>query len=193
LVLGRVWEEENERPWTTSRSAVAAVALVVTAHWFLDSAVTGPYKWNGESALWTQSPHQFAETERQVGRYLKAHTRPDDELFVYSAGENAHVVLLTAERRSASPFFHSFWLDPIGLLPQSEHQPTPQERAALEGLQTTIRQEACDDVRARAPAAMAFNLLPQAFKVCPALEEMLKTRYGLETTIAAFQIYRRRN
>jgi hypothetical protein len=193
LVLGRIWQEGDEHPWTTLRSAVAVVALMVTAAHFLDGAVTGPYKWNGDAQLLSQSPRQFAETERQVGRYLQAHTKPDDELFVYSAGENAHVVLAAAERRSASPFFHSFWLDPIGLLPQSEHQPSPDERAALEALQTTIRREACDDVRDRAPAAMAFNLLPQVFKVCPALEEMLKTRYAHATTIGAFQIYARRN
>jgi hypothetical protein len=187
-----VWQGEDPARWSSSKSAVAVLALALTAYHFFDDAQRGPYKWNGDAALMKTSPHTFAPLERDVGRYLKEHTRPDDTVFVYSAGENAHVVLYFAERRTASPFFHSFWLDPIGLLPQSKNQPTASERAALEAVQTTVRERACGAIQQHPPAAMAFNLLPQVFKVCPMIEGMLRTSYAEATTMGAFHIYLRR-
>ncbi|HEX4406922.1 MAG TPA: hypothetical protein VH560_18920, partial [Polyangia bacterium] len=134
IVLAGLWSGLPR--WTSQRGALAALALAFTAWHFFDGAQAGPYQWTGNRDLWEHSPHQFATLEQQVGLYIKAHTRPEDYVFAYSDGENAHVVLYYAERRTASTFFHSPWLDPIGMLAHSENKPSPEQRTALEALQT---------------------------------------------------------
>jgi hypothetical protein len=188
--LGSLWGQPG--PWSGSRGALATLALALVAWHFFATAEGGPYVWTGDAAQWTKSAHHFDTVERQVGLYVKEHTKPDDELFVYTPGGDAHVVLFSAERRTASTFFHSFWLDPIGLLPLSENQPNAQERAGLEKLAATTRARTCAEVTNRPPAGMVFTRLPDAFAVCPPLRDMLTKQYAEATTLGIFHVYLRR-
>jgi hypothetical protein len=190
-ILASLWQGNAESRWAPHRGALATAALVYAASQSLDSIQKSPYHWNGDKNAWTTPKAEFAAAERKVGIFLREHTQPDDRLFVYSAGENAHVVLLTAQRRTVSPFFHSFWLDPIGLLPQSKIQPDTKQLANLEELQTRIRSIACAAVENGHPAAMAFNLLEQVFKVCPNIKSMLETQYQDAIITDGFRIYMR--
>jgi hypothetical protein len=190
--LASLWRGSSLLRWSSQRGVLAAGALVFVTYYFFDGIQKSPFEWNGKEAGWTEPAHQFGIDEKKVGAFIKENTHPDDYVFAYSAGENAHVVLLHAERRTASTFLHSFWLDPIGLLPQSEEQPNDEQRAALESLQNRIRERACGAVQARQPAAMAFNLLEQVFKVCPNVKGMLETQYVRAATFGAYGVYLRK-
>ena len=191
-ILSGLWQDCTRPRWANRRGVLAGLAMVFAGQTCIDNYHKSPYRWRGDPAEWKARPHEFAALEQQVGRYLEEHTQPDDRVFAYSAGENAHVVLFYARRRTASPFFHSFWLDPVGLLPQSKIQPGPKDLAALEVMQSEIREVACGAVQENPPAAMAFNLLPQVFKVCPNVEKLIQTHYDEATTIGDYHIYKRK-
>jgi hypothetical protein len=191
-LLSSLWHQSTGPRWPSRRGPLAAAALTFVAYNCLDNLHKSPYRWNGEKGAWSHSSHEFATIEKQVGEYLRLHTKPTDTVFSYSSGENAHFVLFYARRRTASPFFHSFWLDPVGLLPQSEIKPDERELAILESLQTKIRDQACGAIQRSPPAAMAFNLLEQVFKVCPNVKIMLEEEYQEETTIGGYHVYMRK-
>jgi hypothetical protein len=192
MILSALWQESSRPRWASRRALFAVITLGFVAQTCIDNYHLSPYRWSGESAQWTRRPREFAPTEQEVGLYVKDHTKPEDRVFAYSVGENAHVLLYFARRRTASPFLHSFWLDPIGLLPQSQVKPNEVELAKLEELQKEIRDIACTAVEKNPPAAMAFNVLPQVFKVCPQVEKMIQTLYDDATTIGDFHVYLRK-
>jgi hypothetical protein len=192
VALAALWERSGAIDWPDSRSLVGTLFLGFIAYYTFTSLQASTFRWNGDPKSWKVASQQFAEEEKKVGVYIRDHTRPTDRVFSYSQGENAHVVLLKAERATATPFFHSFWLDPVGLLPQSVVQPNAKELAALTELQTEIRATACSAVERNEPAAMAFNNLEQVFKVCPNVKGMLSSAYAEATTIGSFHVYLRR-
>jgi hypothetical protein len=192
VILASLWQDSAQPRWAARRGLLAAVALVYAASQSFDWMQNSPFRWSGDKNAWTTPKPEFAAPERKVGMFLREHTKPDDRLFVYSAGENAHVALLVARRRTVSPFFHSFWLDPVGLLPQSHIQPNAKQRAGLEALQTEIRSIACAAVETGRPAAMAFNLLEQVFKVCPNIKPMLETQYADPIVTDGYNVYFRK-
>ncbi|HXJ20806.1 MAG TPA: hypothetical protein VMT03_11295 [Polyangia bacterium] len=190
LGLAHLWQETGQSQGANLRRGLAAAALVLVTLYFFDDTQRSPYRWNGDATTWNVSGHEWAPDERKVGAYLKEHTKFDDYVFAY--GGESHVVLFYAQRRTATPFFHAFWLDPIGLLSRSEVQPNAEERAALEQLQATIRERGCGAVEARRPAAMVFSDPADAFRICPGVKTMVDTGYVQTTTIGAFRIYLRR-
>jgi hypothetical protein len=191
VALSEFWAQSGDPGWPRPEGAVAAVALLFVAYHAFQDVQTSQFRWDG-SSIWSAPKQSFANEEKQVGAYVKAHTRPTDTVFAYSRGENASVVLFYAERKTASPFFHSFWLDPVGLLPQSEIQPGPTELLALTRLQDEIRSVACPAVERNQPGAMALNLLEQAFRVCPNLRAMLDKDYDDAAIIGSFHVYLRK-
>ncbi|HZU83853.1 MAG TPA: hypothetical protein VE987_13090 [Polyangiaceae bacterium] len=196
LLLGaaRLWEQgQQEGAPGAHRGLVPVLGLAFLGYYCFQDLQVSPFRWNGDESTWTVPANHFAEDEKSVGRYVKENTRPTDLIFAYGAGENASIVMLYAERRTASPFFHSFWLDPVGMLPMSENKPGPKELEALTKLEGEIRDIACQAVEQKRPEVMTFNLLPQVFKVCPNIEHMLAHDYDDATTIGSFHVYRRRS
>jgi hypothetical protein len=192
LALSTLWEHGGDGDWSSNGALAGTLALSFVAYHSFENIEASPFRWDGDKTKWDVPSQHFAEDEKQVGLYVKNHTKPNDRVFAYSSGENASVVLLYAERRTASPFFHSFWLDPIDLLPQSEIKPGPKELAALTDLQKEIQAVACKAVEQNKPAAMTLNLLEQTFKVCPNISDMLRNDYDDAATIGSFHVYLRR-
>jgi hypothetical protein len=192
VALSALWEQSGDREWPKSRRFAPALALCFLGYHALQNLQTSPYVWDGDRTKWDTPVNHFADDEKKVGEYLREHTKPTDRVFAYSAGENASVVLLYGQRRTASPFFHSFWLDPVDLVQQSEIKPDAEHLAALERLQKEIQGIACSTVEQGKPAAMTFNLLEQVFKVCPKIEEMLRNDYDDATAIGTFHVYKRK-
>ena len=190
VTLASLWRETSRPRWASQRGMLAAALLVFATLYLFDGIQKSPYRWTGDEANWTAASPPWKPEERAVGAYLKERTKPDDYVFAY--GGDAHVVLYYAERRTATPFFHSFWMDPIGLLSYSEIQPTASERATLEGLQTTIRERGCGAVQDRPPAAMVFNSLDDIFRICPKVKPMLASQYTQATKIGALSVYLRK-
>lgn len=71
-------------------------------------------------------------------------------------------------------------------------QQPAKELVSLTNLQAEVRAIACSAVQHNAPAAMVLNSLDVTFKICPHLEQMLKSDYDDATTIGAFHVYLRR-
>ena len=156
---------------------------------------TSPFKWNGDPANWDRPRDSFADPEKEAGAYIKAHTKPEDTVFAYTVsprGDNGHVVLYYAQRRTASPFLYEPWLDPIGLLPTSESKPNAKELAALTAMQTRNRQIACDSVLRNHPAAIAYASLDRIANVCPPVRDMLQRDFQEAKVIADLHIFLRK-
>jgi hypothetical protein len=192
-LITELWRDCTHARWLDKRGILAALALAYLGQTCIDNYHKSPYRWGGDSAQWYKRPRgEVAAAEQEVGLYLRENTQRDDRIFAYSAGENAHILLFYARRRTAAPFFHSFWLDPIGLLPQSAVKPDPEELAALERLQAEIRETTCGTVQESPPEVIAFNLLEQAFKVCPNAKELLAERYEEVKVLNGYHIYFRK-
>jgi hypothetical protein len=194
VIVAALWEQPEGRPWSEGRQWAAAVALSFLGYYGFCNLQESHYRWDGHPETWT-APKPYLEGDRDVGRYLNLHTKPDDWVFVYNPLGNSHVVLLAAERRTASPFFHRYWLDPVGLLsaPESKMQPTPAELEALTKLQKDIRAMACAAVIDHRPAAIAFTTLDQGFEECSLLRRSLARDFREVTIINSHHIYLRKN
>jgi hypothetical protein len=189
VVLANLWKEEDAG-WTLGRGSVAAAGLVFAGLHTFDNLADSHFRWSGDSATWDKPEHAHQDLEKEVGRYIGAHTKPGDWVFSYDA--NAHIVLLYAERRTASPYLHQYFLDQVGILPQSSVQPSPSELAALTRLQTDDRKAACDGVVEHQPAALALSSVDTSIAICPALRGMIDHDFDLRTTMGAYKIYLRK-
>jgi hypothetical protein len=194
VILTRLWklDDAREAPGERrERGVVAALALSFAGYYAFCNMQEARPRWGGDPNTWDAPEHESAEDEKKAGLYIKAHTEPDDFVFAYVAA-NAHVVLLSAERRTASPTYLVYWLDPVSLLPRSEVKPTAAEMTALVALQTDNRKDACASVLRHQPAAMAFDSLDMAYAVCPDVRSMLANDFGPPTTFGPIRVYLRK-
>ncbi len=191
LVVACAWKQGHDG-WSPGRGAVAAAALLFAGAHSFGNLLESTFRWNGEEAKWDVAEHQSGEPEKEVGRYIEAHTKPDDWVFAYDTCCNAHIVLLAAERRTASPYMQAYYLDPVGLLSQSRVQPNAVELAALTKLQTDDRNAACEGIVRHKPAAMALTSVDAAVELCPVVRDMLASDFDLATTLKSYQIYLRK-
>jgi hypothetical protein len=189
---GASWSPRTRRSARPLVRLLAFAGAAYVAQGIFADYQHSPFRWNGKREALDHAQHQFADGEREAGDWLRANTSPNDRVFAYTpAGENAHVILLHAARRTASPFFHGFWLDPVGMLDKSEVKPDAQALAKLEALQAEVRRRACGAVEADPPRAMAFNTMDEVYKVCPDLRELLPRSYHVATTIRGITVYLR--
>ena len=192
VLVASLWERGGEEQLF---GILAPIMLALIGYHGLENLEASPFKWNGTRADWAKTADTFCEPEKRAGAFLKAHTSPKDRVFAYTVGprgDNGAIVLFYAQRRTASPFHYSPWLDPIDLLPQSEIQPNKTERAALERIQEKTRGIACSAVTASPPAAMAYVSLERIVAVCPPLREMLKNDYSEATIVEDIHIFLRK-
>jgi hypothetical protein len=190
LVVAGAWTSAGE-PWSTGRAAVAAGALVFAGNEAFANLLDSAYRWNGDDSKWDVTDHTSCETDKEVGAFVRAHTKPDDWVYSYDAG-NAHVVLMNAERRTASPYLQAYYLDPVGILSQSKVQPTPHELVALKELQRYNREQACTAIMGHRPTAVVFSSYDTAIDICPPVRDLLKTDFELAKSIGSYQIYLRK-
>ena len=156
----------------------------VSTRWQFD---TSPYKWSGNPAEWDKPRNSFSDPEKEAGAFIKAHTKPDDTVFAYTnspRGDNGHIVLYYAQRRTASPFLYEPWLDPLDLLPNVERKPSAKELAALTAMQTRNRRTACDSVLRNHPAAIAYANLDRIANAARRFASMLQRDFEEAKVIA---------
>ena len=173
----------------------APVMLLLVGYHAMSNFEASPYRWSGDRNRWAKPADTFCDPEKQAGVYLKAHTKPDDTVFAYvpgPRGDNAFIILYYAQRRTASPFYYSPWLDPVEILPQSEIQPNAKELARLQALEHRTRGEACAAVMKNHPAAIAYVSLDRMAAVCPPVREMLKNDFYEAPPIADIHIHLRK-
>jgi hypothetical protein len=177
VVLARLWfrgepEEGGGQPATPAwRGPMAAAALAFAANYALTDIQDINVRWKGDDKAWEVSSLNSEPDEKKAGEYIKAHTKPDDWVFVYDSGSAA--TLWTSERRTAGPYYLDYWLDPIGLLGHTEVQPNPQQRAAIQAMQDEDRAASCAGIQRHPPAAVAYKSEDEVYGVCPPLKEML--------------------
>jgi|HubBroStandDraft_1064217.scaffolds.fasta_scaffold113223_1 hypothetical protein len=155
------------------RPVLGGLGLWLAALQCFDRISTSPYLY----ATDPPPPRVFCPTERKVGLLVKERTKPDDRVFVYHG--NGHVLLLAAERLTASPFFHPFWLDPVSLIPQSFVKPDAAHRVALEDMVRQTRARACEAIQSNVPAAVLSDDMDVVFRVCPPLKGILAASYDM--------------
>ncbi len=192
VLAARLWELGSEE---RSVGVLAAIVLAFLGVNALEKFDASPYKWSGNPAEWDKPRDGFADPEKEAGAFIKARTKPDDRVFAYTnspRGDNGHVVLYYAQRRTASPFLYQPWLDPLELLPTSERTPSPKELAALTDMQTRNRQIACESVLRNHPAAIVYASLDRIANVCPPLREMLQRDFQEANVIADLHIFLRK-
>jgi MFS family permease len=193
LGLSVFWRDSGDPGWTKERRLAPFLALAFFGYHSAGDLEATQFAWDGQRGDgWYKPSQHFADAEKQVGEWLKANTNPEDRVFAYVAGENASIILLYAERKTASPFFHSFWLDPVGLSLQSEIKPDAKHLEALKKLQADIQAIACTAVEQHPPRVMTLNLLPQVYHVCPNIQPMLEHDYDDAATVAGFHVYMRK-
>jgi hypothetical protein len=191
VMLTSVWPRHDSNRWFGWRGPFAMASLLALGYHAFQDVETSPYRWSGDKTHWSAPcSHHFGDAEREVGLYIKAHTRPGDAGF--ACCDNSHVILLYAERPTASPFFHGIWLDSVAFLPLSNIQPNARELAALTTLQTKIRDIACTAVEQNKPSWMAFGNLGQVYGICPKLRTMLESDYVDAATVQGFHVYQRK-
>jgi hypothetical protein len=132
----------------------------------------------------------FAPQERAIGRWLKERTQPNDRVFLYHG--NAHVALLEAGRLTASPFFHTLWLDPVSLLGMSVVKPDAPHLAALEEMAKETRARACEEVQKNDPAAVGSTEMNFVFDMCPPLKQRLASSYD-RSEFGGYTVYLKRD
>ncbi len=201
VLMSALWPKHGSRAWLTWRGLAAMLFMTGFAYHAFQNIQGSTFRWTGDPTHWkAPCSHHYGDAEREVGLYIKAHTRPTDAGFVCCG--NSHLILLYAERPTASPFFHSAWLNSIELLPQSTLQPNAVQLAALTDLQTEVRDMACTAVERKRPAFMVFNTgapaavfpnIDQVYGMCPGLREMVASEYAKPTTMGEFQIYMRKH
>ena len=192
VLAAHLWEIGSEQ---RSVGILATVVVAFLGIHALGNFDTSPFKWSGNPAEWDKPRNSFADPEKEAGAFIKAHTKPDDTVFAYTIsprGDNGHVVLYYAQRRTASPFLYEPWLDPIGLLPTSERKPTAKELAALTAMQTRNRQTACDSILRNHPAAIVYASLDRIAIVCPPVRDMLQRDFQEAKVIADLHVYLRK-
>ncbi len=193
VLVASLWERGREE---RILGVLAPIMLALIGYHALQNLEASPFKWDGNPAYWGRASDRFCDPEKRAGEFLKKHTSPDDRVFAYTVsprGDNAAIILFYAERRTASPFHYSPWLDPIDLLPQSEIQPNARERAALEEIQRQTRGIACSSVmNNKPPAAIAYVSLDRMVAVCPPVKEMLKNDYYEANVVEDIHIFLRK-
>jgi hypothetical protein len=194
VLFANLWERGgDERLY----GVLASIMLVLIGYHGLQNLEASPFKWDGNPADWGKASDRFCDPEKRAGEFIKKHTSPDDRVFAYTVsprGDNAAIILFYAERRTASPFHYSPWLDPIELLPQSEIQPNARERAALEEMQRKTRDIACKSVMSnKPPAAIAYVSLDRMVAVCPPVKEMLENDYYQADVVEDIHIFLRKS
>lgn len=192
VLAANLWERGRDEK---TLGIMAAIVLALVGYEGFGNLEASPFRWSGDPHQWNRPTNSFCDTEKRAGLYVKEHTKPADMVFAYTPGprgDNAHIVLYYAERRSASPFHYAPWLDPVLLLPQSEIQPSPKELAALEAMQERTRAAACASVKRSAPQAIAYTSLDRIVAICPAVRQMLETDFGAATTIDDIHIHLRK-
>jgi hypothetical protein len=191
VMLSAVWPNHGTGSYYGWRGILAMAALTGLAYNAFQNVEGSPYRWSGDMTHWTAPcGHTFADPEKEVGLYIKSHSEPADTVFACCG--NSHVILLSAERRTASPFFHAVWLDSVAQLPKSEIQPNPAELDALKDLQATIRDQTCTLLDRRRPGWMVFDNLPEISGICPNVGEMVLSQYRETTVIQGFHVYKRK-
>jgi hypothetical protein len=192
VLAAHLWEIGSEERSVGILATVVVAFLGVHAQGSFD---TSPFKWSGNPAEWDKPRNSFSDPEKEAGAFIKEHTKPDDTVFAYTnspRGDNGHIVLYYAQRRTASPFLYEPWLDPIDLLPTSEKKPTVKELAALTAMQTRNRQTACDSVLRKHPAVIAYANLDRIANVCPPVRDMLQHDFQEAKVIADLHIFLRK-
>lgn len=193
VLVASLWERAGQ---DRLFGILAPIMLALIGYHGLENLEASPFKWDGDRAAWAKTSDRFCDPEKRAGAFLKQHTAPDDRIFAYTVGprgDNAAIVLFYAERRTASPFHYAPWLDPLLLLPQSEIQPNPAERTALEEIQRKTRAIACGAVTSGPPpAAIAYVSLDRMVAVCPPVQEMLKNDYAEATVVDDIHIFLRK-
>ena len=191
IMLSAIWPRHGTGSYHGWRGLLAMASLTGLAYHAFQNIEGSPYRWSGDVTHWTAPcSHTFADPEKEVGLYLKAHSGPADTVFACCG--NSHAILLSAERRTASPFFHGVWLDSVAEVPKSEIQPNPSQLDALKDLQARIRDTTCTIVDRRRPAWMVFDNLPQIFDICPDLGEIVPSQYQEATVIKGFHVFKRK-
>ncbi len=178
VLAANLWERGSEDRTT---GIFATVVLALVTYHALGNLELSPFRWSGDPAQWHRPSNSFCDPEKRAGEYLKEHTRPGDKVFAYTPGprgDNAAIIMFYAQRRTASPFHYSPWLDPLLLLPESSVQPNPKELAALTAMQERTRHIACDAVMRNDPAAIAYTNLDRMAAVCPPVRGMLERDFG---------------
>jgi hypothetical protein len=187
VVLASLWKQASDGAWSEGRGFGAWLGLAFVGYYGFSDIQASPFRWNGDDKAWTQPEHEL-EDQKQAGLYVKAHTKPEDHVFAYNGGAG-HAILLSAERRTASPSLHSYFLDPIGLLANSNVKPDAAQLAALTELQNDNRAMACAAILRNKPTAMVLDSLEQAVAICPPLRAMVNNDFQLATTIGALRVY----
>jgi hypothetical protein len=193
VLLANVWELGGRE---RTLGVLPPLALAFVGNHALTNLEASPFKWNGNRDEWGKSSQTFCDPEKSAGRYIKAHTHPRDTVFAYTPsprGDNAAILLFYAERRTASPYHYSPWLDPIVLLAETELRPNAKELAALEKLQQKTRAEACRAVLARPPAAVAYVSLDRMTAICPPFGKLLEQNYYAASVIDDIHILLRKS
>ena len=191
VLVANLWEQGAQ---DRILGVLAPIVLALIGYHSFSNLEASPFKWDGARESWAKTSDRFCDPEKRAGEFIKKHTSPDDRVFAYTVsprGDNGAIVLFYAERRTASPFYYSPWLDPIDLLPQSEIQPNARELEALKAMQLKTRGIACRAVTASAPAAIAYANLERMVAVCPPVREMLKNDYTAATVIDDIHIFLR--
>lgn len=201
VFMSAVWPRHGSSAWLGWRGLLAMFFMTAFAYHAFENIEGSPYRWSGDPTHWAAPcSHRFGDTEREVGLYIKAHTRPTDSGFACCG--NSHLILLYAERATASPFFHGVWLDSVDLVSRSQIQPNPAQLEAIKELETKVRGMACTAVEQNKPAFMVFGTWgptaespnqDQVFAMCPGLRETVASQYAKSTSIGEFQIYLRKN
>jgi hypothetical protein len=191
VILASLWKSVGEGDWADGRGMMAGLGLTFIGYYGFCNLQEGHFRWKGDEKEYTTPDRIELEGQKQAGAYIKAHTNPDDKVFAYNEA-SAHAILLAAERRTASPFLHSYVLDPIGLLPKSAIQPNQEQLARLAKMQADDRAMACEAVIRTHPAAIVSNSLDSAASICPDVRAMVASDFGLPTSIGGLQIYLRK-
>lgn len=173
ILAARLWELGAQ---DRGLRVLGPLMLLLVGYHAMSNFEASPYRWSGDRHRWAKPAETFCDPEKQAGAFVKAHTKPNDTVFAYTVGprgDNAAIVMFYAQRRTASPFHYSPWLDPLLILPQSEIQPSPKELARLEALQTRTRDEACKAVLRNHPAAVVYVSFDRMTAVCPPIRDIV--------------------
>jgi hypothetical protein len=199
VLLSRFWANRPERQrWSVLASLPAALVLLFTAYYAMETLQEGP--------LYNRPAEQFADAAAalNVGNYVRAHTKPDDAVFLY--GHEAHV-MLAAERRPAIPYYVNMVFDIDNFLkrqpPEPGEEPTKAQLDTFNKLQAYIDADACPRLSASPPAAMVFldrSLgiwgipygVADVAHLCPGIPDELKEKYHEVPIVSAdYHIYLR--
>jgi hypothetical protein len=184
IALSLIWNAGAERlRWRPNHAVAAVIALL-----FIDYRA---YQTVNESPFYGMTKPESVDPDapggKAVGAYLKAHTSPDDTVFLY--GHECHA-LLDAERRTATPYYVNYLLNIEGFyraLPaQPDAQPSPSQRKAIQRLHEKIVADGCRRLTEHPPGALVFqddslgifhNSIAEVTALCPAVATMIKDRY----------------